>query len=81
MANVSRFDQPSAASTGHRRFRLRHLWYVLLVIPFPAVLVPTIYTRETPKIAGIPFFYWYQFAWIIVTGILTAIVYFAVREK
>lgn len=81
MADVSGFDHQSAADTGHRRFRLRHLWYVLLVIPFPAVLVPTIYTRETPKLGGVPFFYWYQFAWIIVTVILTAIVYFATREK
>jgi Protein of unknown function (DUF3311) len=81
VADVPGFDQRSAADTGHRRFRLRHLWYLLLLIPFPAVLVPTIYTRETPKLAGIPFFYWYQLAWIIVGGILTAIVYFATREK
>jgi hypothetical protein len=44
------------------------------------VLVTGIYTRETPKIAGIPFFYWYQFAWIPLSVILTGIVYLATRE-
>ena len=75
------FDQRSAVDNGHVRFRLRHLWYVLLLIQFPAVLVTGIYTRETPKISGIPFFYWYQFAWIIVSVILTGIVYVATRDK
>jgi hypothetical protein len=28
-----------------------------------------------PKLAGIPFFYWYQFVWIAVTGIINLAVY------
>jgi hypothetical protein len=27
-------------------------------------------------VAGFPFFYWYQLLWIVLTGIITAIVYF-----
>jgi len=30
-------------------------------------------------LAGIPFFYWYQFLWVILGAALTAIVYFANR--
>jgi hypothetical protein len=29
-----------------------------------------------PQFAGIPFFYWYQLAWIVITAIITAVVYF-----
>jgi hypothetical protein len=74
-------DQPSAADGGRPRFRLRHLWYLLLLVQFAAVLIVGIYTREKPKLAGIPFFYWYQFAWIIISAILTGIVYLATRER
>jgi hypothetical protein len=58
-----------------RRSRGRRLWYLLLLVEFVAVLVPSIYARTDPKLWGIPFFYWYQFLWIIVSAILTAIVY------
>ena len=81
MAEDPGFDQRSAAGAGHRGFRLRYLWYALLLVQFAGVLITGIYTREMPKLAGIPFFYWYQFAWIPLSVILTGIVYLAVREK
>jgi hypothetical protein len=28
-----------------------------------------------PKLAGIPFFYWYQFLWIALTAIIVGLVY------
>jgi hypothetical protein len=28
-----------------------------------------------PTLFGIPFFYWFQFVWIIVTAIITAVAY------
>ena len=81
MAQDSGFDQRSVVDGGHSRFRARHLWYVLLLVQFAGVLITGIYTRETPKLGGIPFFYWYQFAWIPLSVILTGIVYLATREK
>jgi hypothetical protein len=71
----------AGTGNGRARFRLRHLWYALLLVQFAAVLVTGIYTREKPELSGIPFFYWYQFAWIIVSVVLTGIVYFATRER
>ena len=59
----------------HRSRLRRRLWYSLLLVEFVAVLIPSIYAREDPKAWGIPFFYWYQFAWVIGSAILTAIVY------
>jgi hypothetical protein len=48
---------------------------LLLAIPFVALLYPPFYARITPELWGIPFFIWYQFAWIILGSALTAVVY------
>ncbi len=50
-------------------------WYLLLVLPFIGLLVTPIFAREDPQLAGIPFFYWYQFAWVPVAAGLTWFVY------
>jgi hypothetical protein len=49
---------------------------LLLLIPFIAMLWPPFYNFRNPEFIGIPFFYWFQLLWIIITGILTAVVYF-----
>ena len=55
-------------------------WYLLLLIQFVAVLWPPFYNQADPIFIGMPFFYWYQLLWIIIGGVLTAIVYFATEE-
>lgn len=51
-------------------------WLLLLLIPFIATLIPNFYSPSTmPELGGIPFFYWYQILWIILTGIIMGIVY------
>jgi hypothetical protein len=55
-------------------------WYLLFLIQFVAVLWPPFYNSVEPTLMGIPFFYWYQLAWVIIGAILTAIVYFATRD-
>jgi Na+/melibiose symporter-like transporter len=57
------------------------LWYVLLAPPFIGMLWVPLYNRVEPRAGSIPFFYWYQFAWIGISAILTAVVYFATRES
>jgi hypothetical protein len=66
------------AARGHGGARR---WYVLLALPFLALLIPPIYAHETPKLFGFPFFYWYQFAWVIVAAVLTIIVYRVTRDR
>lgn len=57
--------------------RKRRSWLlVLLIIPFIALLIPPFYNFNDPTFIGIPFFYWFQLLWIIITAIITAIVYF-----
>ena len=55
-------------------------WYLLLLVPFIAILWVPFYAGAEPAFAGIPYFYWYQFLWIFISAVLTAIVYFATRE-
>ena len=52
-------------------------WYVLFVVEAVAVLWPPFYNRVEPEWYGIPFFYWYQLLWVVISAVLTAIVYFA----
>ena len=69
---------------GQRRPRgggLRRLWYALLFLEVFGVLIPSIYTRIAPKLFGIPFFYWYQLAYIFFSMIVTAIVYLATADR
>ncbi|MGH2909503.1 MAG: DUF3311 domain-containing protein [Solirubrobacteraceae bacterium] len=50
-------------------------WLWLLLLPFAALLVPPIYAHETPHLWGIPFFYWYQAVWLLITAGITTFVY------
>ncbi|MDQ3849281.1 MAG: DUF3311 domain-containing protein [Actinomycetota bacterium] len=56
-------------------------WYALLVLPFLGLLYPPLYATRDPELAGIPFFYWYQFAWVIVAAVLTFVVYLGTRGR
>ena len=54
-------------------------WYLLLLLPFIGLLWVPLYATATPKLFGFPFFYWYQFAWVLGTALLTWIVFRKVR--
>ena len=55
-------------------------WNLLLFLPALGLAFPGLYARDTPELAGVPFFYWYQVAWILLSAIITAIVYRATPE-
>ena len=61
------------ADTGSKKRNARWNW--LLLLPAAGLLFPAIYARATPALFGFPFFYWYQFAWVIGTSALLGIVY------
>ena len=56
------------------------LWYLCLGVPFVGTLWVPFYNAVEPRAGGVPFFYWYQFVWIFVGAVLTAVVYFATRD-
>jgi hypothetical protein len=55
-------------------------WYLLFSVEFIAVLWPPFYNKAVPAWIGIPFFYWYQLLWVIISAVVTAVVYLATRE-
>lgn len=54
---------------------------LLLLVPFAGVLWPPVYNRIDPVLAGIPFFYWYQMAWVIITAMILWFVHRIERRK
>jgi Protein of unknown function (DUF3311) len=68
---------------GHRAKKRNSFMYWLLLLPLAGLLFPGIYSRTTPALFGFPFFYWYQFAWVLITAGITGLVYLLtnVREN
>lgn len=58
----------------------RRAWYALLLLPFAGTLIPPLYNRLEPELFGLPFFYWYQLLWVILTSALLGIVVVATRK-
>jgi Protein of unknown function (DUF3311) len=55
-------------------------WYWLLAVPLVGLLIPPVYNAEDPAFVGIPFFYWYQLAWVPIGVAITAFVYRRTRR-
>jgi hypothetical protein len=55
-------------------------WYLLFVLQFVVALWPPLYNRLEPTLMGIPFFYWFQLLWVLVSAVFTAVVYFATND-
>ena len=55
-------------------------WYLLFIIQCAVALWPPFYNQAEPSWFGMPFFYWFQLAWVLVGAVLTAIVYFATED-
>jgi hypothetical protein len=51
--------------------------YLLLLAPFVGTLWVPFFNSVEPRLGGVPYFYWYQFLWIVLSAVLTAVVYFA----
>lgn len=50
-------------------------WYWLLLLPLINVFALPFYNRVDPTLFGIPLFYWYQLAWVVVCSVVVAIVF------
>ncbi|MEU3250934.1 DUF3311 domain-containing protein [Streptomyces sp. NPDC006997] len=48
---------------------------VCLIAPFVSMLWVGSYAKTDPTLIGIPFFYWYQMAWVVVSAGLTSLAY------
>jgi len=59
---------------------LRRWLPLILVLPFVALLWVPFYNRGAPSVAGFPFFYLWQFAWVALAALLTWIVHRGWRQ-
>jgi hypothetical protein len=59
----------------------RRGWYLLLLPPFVGTLLPALYNHAQPTLFGMPFFYWYQLAWVLVTSALLGAVVALTRDR
>ena len=55
-------------------------WNLFLLIPLLMLVTPW-FNFDKPRLLGMPFFYWYQFAFVLVGVACVAIVYFSTRTK
>ena len=51
-------------------------WRWLLVLPFIALMWVPSYNTLEPALGGFPFFYWYQFLWLLITSGLIIFLYY-----
>jgi hypothetical protein len=54
---------------------------ILLALPYLGLCFPKLYARATPALFGFPFFYWYQFAWVVLTSALLYAVYLRLKSR
>jgi len=74
-------SKPGARGGGRASRPAFHPWYLVLLIPFIALLWPPFYAHDQPEVWGIPFFYWYQFLWFLLGAFITQIVHVATRPR
>lgn len=61
--------------------RSRKIWYWLLLIPYLAIGWLPSYNRIEPLAFGIPFFYWYQLLWVVLSTLVIAAVLFLAHSR
>ena len=61
----------------HPQRKGRSWLLLLLIFPFIVLMWPPFYNFREPAFIGVPFFYWFQLLWVVITAIITAVVYFA----
>jgi Protein of unknown function (DUF3311) len=74
MAHIDRLggaDEGDRETTPPTNKSLLAVAGILLAIPIVALCWVSSYARETPRLGGIPFFFWYQFLWVFITAALT----------
>lgn len=53
---------------------------ILLIIPCGVLAAVPIYSSETPKLWGWPFFYWFQVLWVFITPVMTYAAYVLIQR-
>jgi hypothetical membrane protein len=77
----SEFDsRPARGSTRALPVGTKILVAVLLLIPMLALALVPVYSEETPKLLGFPFFYWYQLVWVVLASVFTYAAFLVIKR-
>jgi hypothetical protein len=68
-------DEPRSPSPA-----VRVVVAILLIAPFAVYLAVPSYARITPRLAGFPFFYWWQLAWVVISAAFIGTAYLLLRR-
>jgi hypothetical protein len=79
--SADRLPATGSAAEGVKRAAMRRWRYALLLLPFVGTLIPPLYNRAEPPLFGMPFFYWYQLGWVLLTAALLGLFVAATRER
>jgi hypothetical protein len=71
-------DSPPPGGAGRSGFAFSP-WNLLLLLPLLMLVTPWS-NRATPQLGGLPFFYWYQFAFVLVGVGSVWVVYLMTRK-
>lgn len=55
-------------------------WNLLLLVPLFMLVTPW-FNSDEPRVLGLPFFYWYQFAWVPVGVLCVGLVYVKTKDQ
>ncbi|MFI9050308.1 DUF3311 domain-containing protein [Streptomyces sp. NPDC053427] len=75
--------EPASAAPERRRIvtPTRVVAGVCLLAPFVAMLWVSSYAKIEPTLIGIPFFYWYQMLWVLISTAMTMLAYKLVQRE
>ena len=65
----------SAEGNEHRPMRPVVWARLLLLLPFIGSLWVAYYNSVEPSFAGVPFFYWYQMLWVLLSSAIIGLIY------
>jgi hypothetical protein len=70
----------SSSPPDERRSGLRfNAWNLLLLVPLLMLITPW-FNSDSPRLIGLPFFYWFQFLFVIV-GVACVWIVYAMTKK
>lgn len=56
-------------------------WLWLLLLPWIAMVWVPSYNRAEPTLWDFPFFYWYQLLWVLLSALITGLVYHKTKHN
>lgn len=73
-------SETPSPSTGEREGLRWSAWNLLLLVPFLMLVTPW-FNYDAPRLFGMPYFYWVQFAFVPLGVICVAVTFVMTRDK